>query len=90
MRVLSALLVLTLAVTGPAVSQQMEMQSSLSHHWYSVIEIPALLAAVVFGCAMALQFVVQAMGWSVRYELVLMIPYALTQVALGAFWRGSA
>ena len=39
---------------------------------------------------MALQFVVQAMGWSVRYELVLMIPYALTLVALGAFGRGSA
>jgi ABC-type uncharacterized transport system permease subunit len=39
---------------------------------------------------MALQYVVQALGWSVRYELVLMIPYLLTLVALGAFGRGSA
>ena len=37
------------AVTGPALSQQMEMEGSLADHWYSVIEIPALLAAVVFG-----------------------------------------
>jgi len=47
-------------------------------------------ASFVFGAAMALQYVVQAIGWSVRYELVLMIPYALTLVALGAFGRGSA
>jgi ABC-type uncharacterized transport system permease subunit len=45
------------------------------------------LASVVFGAAMALQFVVQAMGWGVRYELVLMVPYILTLVALGAFGR---
>ena len=50
----------------------------------------ALIAALVFGSAMALQFVVQALGWSFRYELVLMIPYLLTLVALGAFGRGSA
>jgi general nucleoside transport system permease protein len=49
-----------------------------------------LLAAVVFGSAMALQFVVQALGWRLRYELVLMIPYALTLMALVAFGRGSA
>lgn len=49
-----------------------------------------LLAAVVFGSAMALQFVVQAMGWRVRYELVLMIPYLLTLLALVLFGRGSA
>jgi simple sugar transport system permease protein len=48
------------------------------------------LASLVFGLAMALQFVVQAMGWNVRYELVLMIPYILTLVALGAFGKGSA
>ena len=48
------------------------------------------IASLVFGTAMALQFVVQALGWNVRYELVLMIPYALTLVALGAFGRGSA
>ena len=48
------------------------------------------IACVVFGAAMALQFVVQAMGWSIRYELVLMIPYLLTLAALGAFGRGAA
>lgn len=48
------------------------------------------LASVVFGGAMALQFVVQALGWTVRYELVLMIPYLLTLAALGAFGRGSS
>jgi ABC-type uncharacterized transport system permease subunit len=48
------------------------------------------IASLVFGSAMAIQFVVQSLGWPVRYELVLMIPYALTLVALGAFGRGSA
>ena len=48
------------------------------------------IASIVFGAAMALQFVVQAMGWNVRYELVLMIPYLLTLAALGAFGRGVA
>ena len=48
------------------------------------------IAALVFGAAMALQFVVQTLGWSLRYELVLMIPYVLTLLALGAFGRGTA
>jgi len=48
------------------------------------------LASLAFGLAMALQYVVQALGWRVRYELVLMIPYALTLAALGAFGRGVA
>ena len=48
------------------------------------------IASLVFGAAMALQFVVQALGWRVRYELVLMIPYLLTLIALGAFGRGVA
>lgn len=48
------------------------------------------LASLVFGAAMALQFVVQALGWHVRYELVLMIPYVLTLAALGALGRGVA
>ena len=52
--------------------------------------IGVALASLVFGAAMALQFVVQAMGWSVRYELVLMIPYILTLAALGMFGRGVA
>jgi general nucleoside transport system permease protein len=52
-------------------------------------------AALVFGAAMAVQFVVQALGWNLRYELVLMIPYLLTLVALvlasrrgASFWFG--
>lgn len=48
------------------------------------------IAALVFGSAMAMQYVVQAKGWAVRYELVLMIPYVLTLVTLGAFGRGAA
>jgi ABC-type uncharacterized transport system permease subunit len=48
------------------------------------------LASMAFGLAMALQYVVQAMGWQLRYELVLMIPYVATLVALGAFGRGTA
>jgi simple sugar transport system permease protein len=47
-------------------------------------------AGFVFGAAMALQYVVQALGWRLRYELVLMIPYVLTLVALGVFGRASA
>jgi len=48
------------------------------------------LASFVFGIAMALQFVVQALGWAIRYELVLMIPYVLTLIALGVVSRGDA
>lgn len=47
-------------------------------------------ASIVFGAAMALQYVVQALGWGVRYELVLMVPYLATLAALGAFGRGNA
>lgn len=49
-----------------------------------------LVASVVFGAAMAFQFAVQALGWRVRYELVLMIPYVLTLIALSVFRRGNA
>jgi len=52
--------------------------------------IGVALAALVFGAAMALQFVVQALEWHVRYELALMIPYVVTLLALGAFGRGHA
>lgn len=52
--------------------------------------VGVLLAALVFGSAMALQFVVQALGWTLRYELVLMIPYVLTLLALTLFGRASA
>jgi ABC-type uncharacterized transport system permease subunit len=47
-------------------------------------------ASVVFGGAMALQYVVQSLGWGLRYELVLMIPYLATLAALGLFGRGTA
>lgn len=49
-----------------------------------------LVASLVFGIAMAFQFAVQSLGLHVRYELVLMIPYILTLVALGAVSRGGA
>ena len=49
-----------------------------------------LAASLVFGIAMAFQFAVQSLGLQVRYELVLMIPYVLTLVALGAVSRGGA
>ena len=52
--------------------------------------IGVAVASLVFGTAMGLQFVVQALGWRVRYELVLMIPYALTLIALGMFGKGAA
>ena len=52
--------------------------------------IGVAVAAGVFGAAMALQFVVQSLGWSIRYELVLMVPYLLTLLALVLFGRGSA
>lgn len=52
--------------------------------------IGVAIAALVFGGAMALQFVVQSLGWGVRYELVLMVPYLLTLLALMLSGRGSA
>lgn len=52
--------------------------------------IGVLVAALVFGAAMAVQFVVQAMEWRMRYELVLMIPYVLTLVALAFLGRAAA
>lgn len=47
-------------------------------------------AAVVFGLATAMQYVVQTLGWPIRYELVLMMPYALTLIALVVAPRGAA
>jgi ABC-type uncharacterized transport system permease subunit len=40
------------------------------------------MAAIVFGAASALQFLLQAMGWNVPYQLFLALPYVLTLVAL--------
>jgi general nucleoside transport system permease protein len=48
------------------------------------------VAALAFGLATAMQYVVQALGWPVRYELVLMLPYALTLVALVISPRSAA
>ena len=40
------------------------------------------LAALLFGAATALQFLMQAMGWSLPYQLFLMAPYILTLITL--------
>ncbi len=44
--------------------------------------VGALLAALVFGAASALQFAVQAAGFQIPYQLVLMAPYVLCLLAL--------
>ena len=44
--------------------------------------VGAVLAALLFGGAMALQYLLQAMGWSIPYQLVLATPYVLTLLAL--------
>lgn len=49
------------------------------------------LAALLFGAASALQFLFQAMGWSVPYQVFLALPYLLTLAALaGAAGRSPA
>lgn len=49
------------------------------------------LGALLFGAASALQFAFQAMGWSVPYQLFLVMPYLLTLAALaGAVGRARA
>jgi simple sugar transport system permease protein len=40
------------------------------------------VAALVFGAASALQFLLQALGWSLPYQLFLSLPYVLTLIAL--------
>lgn len=52
--------------------------------------IGVLLAALLFGGANALQFVFQAMGLAVPYQLFLVMPYALALVALGVAGRKGA
>jgi ABC-type uncharacterized transport system permease subunit len=42
----------------------------------------AIAAALLFGAASALQFLFQAMGWHLPYQLFLAMPYALTLFAL--------
>ena len=46
-------------------------------------------AAVVFGGAFALQYLLQAAGWALPYQLFLALPYLLTLVLLAAL-RGRA
>jgi simple sugar transport system permease protein len=41
-----------------------------------------LAAALLFGAASALQFLFQAMGWALPYQLFLALPFVLTLVAL--------
>ena len=49
------------------------------------------LAALLFGAASALQFLFQAVGWALPYQLFLALPYVLTLVALaGATGRSGA
>lgn len=47
------------------------------------------LAALVFGGAFALQYLFQALGWSLPYQLFIALPYVLT-LALLALLRGRA
>ena len=49
--------------------------------------VGVLLASLVFGSATALQFVLQAMGLDVPYQLFLMLPYVLTLFALAGGLR---
>jgi simple sugar transport system permease protein len=44
--------------------------------------VGAAIGALVFGAATALQFLFQAMGWTLPYQLFLALPYALTLAAL--------
>ena len=44
--------------------------------------VGAALAALAFGAVSAQQFVFQAMGWHVPYQLFLAFPYTATLIAL--------
>ena len=46
-----------------------------------------LIASLLFGAASALQYLFQAMGWSVPYQLFLALPYVLTLLALAGLAR---
>jgi simple sugar transport system permease protein len=49
----------------------------------------AVLAAVLFGAASALQYLLQSLGWSAPYQLFLALPYLLTLAALAGVAGGS-
>jgi general nucleoside transport system permease protein len=44
-----------------------------------------LAAALLFGFATALQFHVQALGWPIPYQFLLMLPYVLTLLVLAGY-----
>ena len=52
--------------------------------------IGVALAAVLFGGATALQFVLQAMGWPVPYQAFLALPYVLTLMTLMSTRAGTS
>jgi simple sugar transport system permease protein len=47
-------------------------------------------AAPLFGASSALQFLLQAAGWPLPYQLFLAIPYVLTLIALASTGRRAA
>lgn len=49
--------------------------------------VGAALASLVFGAASALQYLFQAMGWALPYQLFLALPYVLTLVVLATVAR---
>ncbi|MEX2528727.1 MAG: hypothetical protein WEA09_13945 [Gemmatimonadota bacterium] len=49
--------------------------------------VGVLLAGLFFGAASALQFLFQALGWGLPYQLFLAFPFVLTLAAL-AGWVG--
>ena len=42
-------------------------------------------ASLLFGLATALQFHVQALGWRIPYQFLLMLPYVLTLLVLAGY-----
>lgn len=49
--------------------------------------VGAAVGALVFGAATALQYLFQAMGWALPYQLFLTVPYVLTLLALAVAGR---
>jgi simple sugar transport system permease protein len=49
-----------------------------------------VVASLAFGAASALQYLFQAMGWSLPYQLFLALPYLATLIALATARAGGA
>lgn len=60
----------------------MALAAVIFGRWHPV---GAVLAALFFGGADALQLRMQSLGWQVPYEFMLMLPYVLTLITLGIF-----